>query len=102
MNVDDELDYPFLRERVQRIDLTFAFRDFNERNRYFEQNIDLFQRFDHRAIFPMHDSAEKGRYAEFESVYLSRLPDLSIYSPQKIGERFHFRDGQIMRGGSGS
>ena len=97
-----EVDYPFLRERVQRIDLTFAFRDFNERNRYFEQNIDLFQRFDHRAIFPMHDSAEKGRYAEFESVYLSHLPNLPIYSPQKIGQCFHFRDGQIMREGSGS
>jgi L-ascorbate metabolism protein UlaG (beta-lactamase superfamily) len=97
-----ETDYPFLRERVEQIDLTFAFRDFDERNRYFEQNIDLFQRFEHQAIFPMHDSAEKGRYAEFESVYLSHLPDLPIYCPQRIGERFLFRDGQITREGSGS
>ncbi len=97
-----EADYPFLRELVDRIDLTFAFRDFNERNRYFEQNIDLFQRFEHRAIFPMHDSAENGRYAEFESVYLSHLPDLPIFCPQKIGERFLFRQGQITREGETS
>lgn len=94
-----EEDYPFLRRVAGRIDLTFAFRDFDERNRYFEQNIDLFQRFDHRAIFPMHDSAEKGLYAEFERVYLSKLPGLPIFCPRKIGERFLFRDGHIIREG---
>ncbi|MBU0495158.1 MAG: MBL fold metallo-hydrolase [Chloroflexi bacterium] len=97
---DFRQDYPFLQEISAQIDLAFAPNDYDEQSPYyFPQNVDLFQRFAHRAIFPMHDSAERGHYADFARVYLARLPGLPIHYPQHIGERFLFQDGRIVVGG---
>jgi len=94
-----ETDYPYLRELTARIDLTFAIRGFEDGTRYLMQNTDLFERFEHGAIFPTHDSAEKGQYAEFEKVFLAKFPVLPLFIPWRVGERFLFRDGQITREG---
>jgi L-ascorbate metabolism protein UlaG (beta-lactamase superfamily) len=92
-----EQDYPFLSELTDHIDLTFATRGYEEGTRYQAQNLDLVQRFEHGAIFPMHDSAEGDQYAEFEKFFLSRLPGLPITVPRHVGERFLFVGGRITR-----
>lgn len=90
-----EKDYPFLRKVAKKIDLAFVMRVFEEEYSYTAQNIDLFGRFEHKAVFPMHDSAEKGLYGEFERVYESRMPGIPIFIPRRIGQRFLFKGGRV-------
>jgi hypothetical protein len=92
-----EQDYPFLREVADRMDLSFTIRGYEDGSRYLSQNLDLFQRFQHGAIFPTHDTAGDSGYAEFERVYLSKLPDLPIFSPRRLGERFLYQQGTLTR-----
>jgi len=99
---DYQADYPYLRELTARIDLSFVLRGFEDGSPYLIRNTDLFERFDHGAVFPTHDSAQKGQYAEFKKVVLATFPDLPLLIPRRTGERFLFRNGQISRDGSPS
>lgn len=92
-----EADYPFLREITSRIDLTFTIRGYEDGSRYLSQNLDLFRRFEHGAVFPTHDTAGGSGYAEFERVYSTELPNLPIFSPRRVGERFLYRAGHLTR-----
>ncbi len=92
-----EQDYPFLHEVTDRVDLCFAIRGYEDGSRYHDQNLDLFQRFQHGAIFPTHDTAGGSGYADFEQAFLSELPDLPIFSPRRLGERFLYGEGVLTR-----
>jgi len=92
-----QADYPFLRDATARIDLAFASRGYEDGSPYLGQNLDLFQRFQYGAIFPIHDTAGRSGYAQFERVFVSKLPGLPIFCPQRMGERFLYRDGHITR-----
>ena len=94
---DFQADYPFLHEVTDHIDLAFTLRGYEDGSAYGNQNLDLFQRFQHGAIFPTHDTAGRRGYAEFERAFLSKLPGLPIFCPRWLGERFLYRDGQITR-----
>ena len=94
---DFQADYSFLHEVTDQIDLAFTLRGYEDGSAYGNQNLDLFQRFRHGAIFPTHDTAGKSGYAEFERAFLAKLPGLPIFSPRWMGERFLYRDGHITR-----
>jgi hypothetical protein len=92
-----QADFPFLHEVTDHIDLTFTIRGYEDGSPYLGQNLDLFQRFQHGAIFPTHDKAGGSGYAAFERVFLSKLAGLPIFSPRRVGERFLYRNGHITR-----
>jgi L-ascorbate metabolism protein UlaG (beta-lactamase superfamily) len=92
-------DYPFLREVTPRIDLTFAIRGYEDGTPYLAQNLDLFTRFEHGAVFPTHDTAGGSGYAAFEQVFRAQVPGLAIHVPLRVGERFVYREGKVTREG---
>jgi L-ascorbate metabolism protein UlaG (beta-lactamase superfamily) len=94
---DFQADFPFLQQVTDHIDLTFTIRGYEDGSPYLGQNLDLFKRFRHGAIFPTHDTAGRSGYAQFEKVFLAQLPGLPIFSPRRMGERFLYRNGQITR-----
>jgi len=94
---DYQADYPFLHDVTDHIDLTFVLRGYEDGSQYLFQNTDLFQRFQHGAIFPTHDTAGKTGYAEFSRFFLNKLPGLPIFTPRRVGERFQYQNGQITR-----
>jgi L-ascorbate metabolism protein UlaG (beta-lactamase superfamily) len=94
---DFQADFPFLHEVTDHIDLTFTIRGYEDDSVYFRQNLDLFQRFQHGAVFPTHDTAGRSGYAQFERVFLAQVPGLPIFSPRRVGERFLYQNGQATR-----
>jgi len=95
--VDFKRDHPYLKARADRIDLAFVPRLHEDKWHYGRQNADLFRRFRPRAVFPMHDSAGAPGYREFERVWRGRIPDLPVFVPERLGERFVFAGGAARR-----
>jgi hypothetical protein len=56
--------------------------------------MELFRTFSPRLVFPMHVMAGGPMYIDFEKGWKSKLPDLSIAIPMKMGERFEYKDNE--------
>jgi L-ascorbate metabolism protein UlaG (beta-lactamase superfamily) len=94
---NDPAAYSFLRTKADRIDIAFVMPVYGDNERYTDQNLDLFEKFRPRAVFPMHAEAGASRFFEFEKVYKVKSPGLDIIIPAKLGDRFVFRNGKIER-----
>ena len=81
-------EYGFLKTKVERIDIAFVPPVYEERSKYGAQNMELFRGFLPRLVFPMHVTAGGAMYIDFEKGWKSKIPDLSIAIPSKMGDRF--------------
>jgi len=97
--MDYRADFPYLQQRVERIDLAFVLGVAGETEQYALQSRDLFERFKPGAVFPMHAEAGARMYREFEAAFGARIPGLPIMVPEKLGDRFEYRGGRIARSG---
>jgi L-ascorbate metabolism protein UlaG (beta-lactamase superfamily) len=98
--MDYRADFPYLQKYAARFDLVFVLGVSDESTQYGQQNRDLFERFKPGAVFPMHAEAGARMYHEFAKTFGARIPGLSIMVPEKLGDRFEYRDGRISRSGS--
>ena len=94
---NDPAAYSFLRTKADRIDMAFVMPVYGDNERYTRQNLDIFEKFRPRAVFPMHAEAGASRFFEFEKVYKAKIPGLDVIIPAKLGDRFVFRNGKIER-----
>ena len=97
-----ENDYRYLQTRTARIDLAFVPGVFEDKWHYGRQNADLFRRFRPRAVFPMHDTAGSPGYREAARAWRERHPQLAVFVPERLGDRFEFRGGTATRAPAGS
>lgn len=98
--MDYKADFPYLQEHADRIDLVFVLGVSEESDLYALQSRDLIARFRPGAVFPMHAEADSPMYREFAAAFGARFPDLPVMVPQKLGDRFEYREGRISRSGS--
>ncbi len=87
--------YDFLRKKSDHIDLAFVFPVYEDGLEYTAQNLQLFGKFNIRAVFPMHAQAGDSRYMEFRTVFQAKMAGLPILVPMKMGERFEYRGSGI-------
>jgi L-ascorbate metabolism protein UlaG (beta-lactamase superfamily) len=85
---DAASEYEFLKKKSERIDIAFVPPVHEERSKYGAQNMELFRKFSPRLVFPMHVTAGAAMYTDFEKAWKSKIHDLSIALPEKMGERF--------------
>ena len=98
--MDYKADFPYLQKHAARFDLVFVLGVSDESIQYGQQNRELFERFTPGAVFPMHAEAGARMYREFEAAFGARIPGLPIMVPEKLGDRFEYRDGRISRSGT--
>jgi len=94
---DPASEHDFLRAKTRRIDLAFVFPVYEAGQRYTDQNLDFFGKFEVAAAFAMHAQAGDSRYLEFQKSFQARFPGLSIQVPMKMGQRFVFANGKVAR-----
>jgi hypothetical protein len=82
---------------ADRIDLAFVPPVYEERWRYSAQNLDLFRKFNPRAVFPMHAQAGDSMYVEFEKAYKAKIPGLPVFIPQRMGDRFVYNNRAVQK-----
>jgi L-ascorbate metabolism protein UlaG (beta-lactamase superfamily) len=90
-------DLPHLQARANRVDLAFVPRVAGAAEHYGRQNAEFFRRFHPRAVFPMHDSAGAAGYREAARGWRERDPQLPVFVPERLGERFVYRGGTLTR-----
>ena len=98
--MDYKADFPYLKQKVQRIDLVFVLGVAGDTEQYALQSRDLFERFKPGAVFPMHAEAGARMYREFAEAFGARIPGLAVMVPEKLGDRFEYRGGRVTRSGS--
>lgn len=94
---DPASEYDFLRRKADRIDLAFVMTVYESRLRYTTQSLDLFRKFNPRAVFPMHAQAGDSMYVEFEKAYKAKVPGLPVFIPRKMGDRFVYKNSSIQK-----
>ena len=82
------LEYDFLREKADHIDIAFLPPVYEDGQKYTKQNLDLFDRFRVGAVFPMHARAGDSRYVDFQKAFQAKTAGAPIHIPMKMGERF--------------
>jgi len=85
---DPASEYDFLKTKAGRIGLAFVPPVYEDRYRYAAQNLDLFQKFSPRAVFPMHAQAGDSKYVEFKKTYKAKISGLPVFIPRRMGDRF--------------
>ena len=98
--MDYQADFPDLQTHAARLDFAFVLGVSDETIEYGRQNRDLVERFKPNAVFPMHAEAGARMYREFADTYRARLPGLAIMVPEKLGDRFEYREGRATRSGA--
>lgn len=94
---DPVAEYEFLKTKAEPIDIAFVPPVHEERWKYSAQNLLLFREFSPRLVFPMHAKAGDTIYVDFEKAWKSKIPDLPISLPRKMGERFDYEQGKIRK-----
>jgi L-ascorbate metabolism protein UlaG (beta-lactamase superfamily) len=83
-------EYAYLKTKADRIDIAFVPPVHDERWKYTAQNMELFRKFKPGLVFPMHAAGGDAMYMDFERVWKSRIPALTIGVPKKMGETFTY------------
>jgi len=91
---DPVAEYEFLKTKAARIDAAFVPPVHDVSLKYTIQNMELFRTFSPRLVVPMHVMAGGAMYIDFEKGWKSKLPDLSVAVPMKMGERFVCESGK--------
>ena len=94
---DAAAEHAFLRTKTDHVDLAFVFPVIKEDAKYTVQERDFFRAFRVGAAFPMHATAGDAMYLEFQKDFQSRFPGLAIHVPMKMGQRFDYAGGKILK-----
>jgi L-ascorbate metabolism protein UlaG (beta-lactamase superfamily) len=89
---DAVTEYEYLKSKTGRIDVAFVMPVHEEKLKYSIQNAELFRQFSPCLVFPMHVTAGAPMYTDFERIWTSRIPGLSVAIPKKMGERFEYEN----------
>jgi L-ascorbate metabolism protein UlaG (beta-lactamase superfamily) len=94
---DPSSEHDFLKTKTDRIDLAFVFPVYEEGQKYSAQNLDFFKKFRVGAAFPLHVQAGGAMYLGFQKDFQERFPGLVIRVPMKMGQRFDYAGGKILK-----
>lgn len=92
---DPSAEHDFLRTKTDAVDLAFVFPVTAPGQKYTIQEEDFFRKFSVRAAFPMHAQAGDAMYLDFQKAFQAKFPELPIFVPAAMGQKWVFAQGRI-------